>query len=131
MDLSKRLVDFIVNSEGGDDVSRLDDIARQASMDLLCAGINDRLAAMAARTGDLAVLTKALGSQADKNEAAAASIRLDKLHNTASALTSAVRSVNELRAVLKDGDDDELIAKLEKLVGSLQSVRTAVEGDGV
>jgi|SRR6185295_2804389 len=128
IDLSQRFTDFIVNSEGGDDIAQLDEIAKKASVDLLQAGINDRLAAMAARTSDLAVLAKTLESQTGKNEAAASSIRLDKLHNTASALTDAVRSVNELRAVLKEGEDDELIAKLEKLVNSLQSVRTAVEG---
>ncbi len=128
IDLSQRFTDFIVNSEGGDDISQLDDIARKAGIDLLAAGINDRLASMAARSSDLAVLTKTLGAQSDKNEDAASSIRLDKLHNTASALTDAVRAVNELRAVLKEGEDDQLLSKLTKLVDSLQSVRSAVEG---
>jgi hypothetical protein len=128
LDLSQRFTDFIVNSEGDADIARLDEIARKACADLLQAGINDRLTAMAGQSSDLAILVKTLGTQTDKNEAAAASIRLDKLHNTASALTDAVRSVNELRAVLKDGEDDQLITKLVKLVDSLQSVRSAVEG---
>jgi hypothetical protein len=128
LDLSQRFTDFIVNSDGEDGVAQLDEIARKAGADLLLAGINERLTSMAARSGELAVLVKSLGAQTEKNEAAASSIRLDKLHKTASALTDAVRSVNELRAVLKAGEDDQLIAKLDKLVDSLQSVRSAVEG---
>jgi hypothetical protein len=129
IDLSQRFTDFVVNSEADDgDVHALDDIAKKASVDLLLAGINERLASMACRSSDLAGLSKALCAQAGKNETAAASIRLDRLHNTASALTDAVRSVNELRAVLKAGEDDQLLGKLDKLVDSLQSVRTAVEG---
>lgn len=39
-----------------------------------------------------------------------------------------VRSVNGLGDVLKAGEEDPLMERLGKLVDSLQSVRTAVEG---
>jgi hypothetical protein len=77
---------------------------------------------------ELLRLTKQVQAASTANEAAAASLRLEKSQRVASSLTESVRALGELRgAVLKDGEDDARGQKLGRVMGSSHRLRTAGE----
>jgi hypothetical protein len=42
-------------------------------------------------------------------------------------LTSTVRSLQQLREVLKDGTDDDLVKSVEQVVAAIQRARSTIE----
>jgi len=126
--LNERLKQFILRSgPNTPDVMALDKLAADARKALMQDTVGRRLEALAASTGELLRLTKQVQVASTANETAAASLRLEKSHQVVSSLTESVRALGELRAVLKDGADDALVQNLERVMGSIQRLRIAVE----
>jgi hypothetical protein len=123
-----RLHAFIMNSSpSSPEITALDDIAAQARKDLANETISRRIAAIGERTVELTRLGKQFEAQASANVAQAASIRLDRLHGAVDSLTDSVRALTQLRAVLLDGTDDELVGSLDRVISSVSKLRGTIE----
>ena len=129
--VAKRLNAFVkASAPNSPEILALDDIANSTRSALLNASIEERLQSLAERQGELAALTKKLALISDAANEAAASIRLEKAHGVVTALTESVKSLQAFRKVLEDESTDaELGAAIDKLVTSIQSLRSKVEKD--
>lgn len=113
----------------------MDEIATKAHDALLLSVIEDRVAAIAARSVELAGLEKKIAVQTAANDKEAKSIRLEKATAVVSSITSAVSSIKALKAQLEEAPGSEedltaLVRQLGRAVESLQALRTAVEATG-
>lgn len=110
----------------------MDAIARKAHDALLLSVVEDRVAAIASRSAELAGLTRKVAAQTAANEKAARSLRLEKAIRVASTATETVNAIKELKAQIEDHpsteqDFTELTKHLGIALQSLQDLRTAVE----
>lgn len=110
----------------------MDDIALRTHEALLLANIQDRVSAIAQRSAELASLAKRFAAQAEANEQAAKTLRLEKATAVVKSLTESIAAMKELKAQLEQApaDDDALTAlarQLGKALQSLQDIRAAVE----
>lgn len=127
--ISERLTQFVLKSRPNTpEILALDDVANAARSALLRNTIEERLHALSERRGELASLTKKLAIVTEAANAAAASVRLERANKVVTSLTDAVRTLKDLRQTLEQGTDDALVAAIEKLIASMQSVRKTVEG---
>ncbi len=126
--LSSRLTEFIIHSSPNTpEIMALDAIAERTRAGLMQLTIEERLAAISARTGELARLTKEFQAHAAAGEASAASIRLERAHRVVDSLTESVRTLKEFRSVLETGIDDDLAKSLDRIISSIQKLRSDVE----
>ena len=130
--VSRRLTDFVVNSTPNTpEILALDQIANATRSALLRATIEERLQSLAEREGELASLTKKMALVTTAANESAASIRLQRANNLVKSLTESVQSLKEFQGVLSaDSTDAELVASVEKVVASIQKLRTQVENKG-
>ncbi|MBI5503653.1 MAG: hypothetical protein HY899_02555 [Deltaproteobacteria bacterium] len=127
--VSDRLTQFVLKSRPNTpEILALDDIANASRTALLFNTIDERLRSLSERSGELASLTKKLAVVTEAANAAASSVRLERANEVVATLTDAVRTLKDLRQSLDGGTDEELIASIEKLIASMQSVRETVEG---
>jgi hypothetical protein len=126
--VADRLNEFILNSRPQTpEIQRMDDLAAGSAVALMQKTIDEQLAALTARSAELAKLTKEMTSQAQTAEASAESIRLSRMRAVVSTLTHSVEALNELRAALGGDDADALGASMEDLLGRIQDLRNAIE----
>ncbi len=126
--LSRRLTDFILQSSPGTpEIKQLDEIAGDTAKGLLMGTIDDRLKSIRAASVEYTKLAKQFDAQAETASAAASSIRLERIHRVATSLTDSINAVKELRTGLKEGEDDELAARLDRALKSLQDFRNSIE----
>lgn len=126
--VADRLNEFIVNSRPQTpEIQRMDDLAAGCAVALMQKTIDEQLAALTARSAELAKLTKEMNSQTQTAEASAESIRLTRMRAVVSTLTRSVEALNEFRAALGGDDADALGASIEDLLGRIQDLRNAIE----
>lgn len=126
--LANRLTEFILHSSPNTaEIIQLDAIAESARAGLMRMTIDERLAAISARTGELARLTKEFQARTAAAEASAASIRLERAHRVVGSLTDSVRALTEFRGMLETGKDDDLAKSIERIIASIQRLRSDVE----
>lgn len=127
--LANRLTEFILHSSPNTpEILALDGIADQARAGLMRLTIEERLAEISARTGELARLTKEFQAHAAAAAASAAAIRLERAHRVVGALTESVQALNELRGVLETSKDDALTKSIDRVIASMQTLRSQIEG---
>ena len=90
--------------------------------------VDERIAAITARTADLALAAKQFKSAAEAAKADAAAIRLEKVKKAVDSLSGAVHSLKHLAAELTDGPDAGISAKVQAAIDSLKALREAVDG---
>ncbi|HEB61131.1 MAG TPA: hypothetical protein ENJ06_04830 [Phycisphaeraceae bacterium] len=128
LQMNRRLTEFILHSHPNTpEILRLDRIAEQARSGLMRATIEERLAELAARTGELARLNKQLRMEAEANEAIASSIRLEKATRVVKSITETIKDLHSFADALDSEDDEDLKKSMERLVASLQRIRNEVE----
>jgi hypothetical protein len=126
--VAERLNEFIAMSRPQTpEIQRLDDLAAGSAVALMQQTIDEQLAALTARSAELAKLTKELNSQAATAAASAESIRLTRVREVVSTLTRSVEALNEFRAALDAHDPATLGASVEDLLGRIQDLRNAIE----
>ncbi len=129
--VSDRLTQFILNSYPNDEaIKALDEIAARASQDLMLGVLDARLMEIVGRTAEWHQVTKQFSAQAAALGAQAASIRLEKAHRVAQALTESVHRLQDLRTSLGDADDPELVRTVTRAVDTLQKLRAQIERAG-
>jgi hypothetical protein len=109
------------------DILALDQIATNTANALLRTTIEERLASIAERQADLIHLTKKMQVSTEAARESAASIRFERITKVVGVLTDAVRELQNLKTVLEDGSDAQLVASIERLVTAIQRVRGEVE----
>ena len=129
-EVSDRLVAFIINSTPDDStaIREMDRIAKKTRNDLIKGAIEERLAGIAERTGELAVLDAEIRSIARESEENAASIRLEKAQNVVKSLTDTVGTLKDFKSSLKTGTDVEVAQSLEQIILQIQTLRSQIEG---
>jgi len=128
LSVNSRLTEFITNSRPNTpEILALDKIAADAGQDLMRRTIDERIASIRGRSAELAQIGKQFDVMAESAQAAAAGIRLQKAHDAVDNLTASVRSLQQLREVLKDGTDDELAKSVEQVVAAIQRARSTIE----
>ena len=126
--LSKRFVGFIINSHPStEEIKVLDQIAEKARSGIMKSAIEDRLAAISERSGELARLTKEFQANAADAKASAASIRLTRAGEVVGTLTNTVKGLQELRGSLQAGTDAQLAQSIEKMITSIDGLQSEVK----
>ena len=126
--LNARLTEFIINSSPNTpEIMALDAIAEKARAGLMRSAIEERLEVISTGTGELARLTKEFQARAASADASAASIRLERARRVVDSLTESVRAVKEFRGVLESGKDDDLAKSLDRIVSSIQKLRSDID----
>lgn len=123
------LVGFIQESAPqSDEMDQIDDLARRLATDILQTEIDQRIASIASRTAEYTALTKTLDTAASKAEAAAGSIRLERVTGLIQSATETVNSAKALADTLDNGKASERkIAELiEETAESITKLRSAV-----
>jgi len=127
--LAHRLTEFILHSSPNTpEILALDGIADQVRAGLMRLTIDERLAEISARTGELARLSKEFQAQAAATTASAGTIRLERAHRVVGALTESVQALNALRGVLETSTDDALTTSIDRVIASMQTLRSQIEG---
>ena len=109
------------------EIRALDKIANEAGDALTQASVDARIGALAARTLDLAGLSKQLEVVTESAAAAARSIRLEREREAALSLSDAIGSLKDLGASLEGGVDGETLGKVRELVSAMQTFRESLE----
>lgn len=128
-EVSKFLAGFIQESwPQTPEMDKLDELARETVNSLMLADIQQRLGAIASRTADYAKLAKDFDAVAERNAAAADSIRLKGVQELIEATTQTVVSAKALASSLDDSKTDEkkLATLIEDTVGAVEKLRTGV-----
>jgi hypothetical protein len=124
----RRLNAFVLESfPNTPEILALDALAIAAAEELsvsVASGAGDRIAA---RTGALRSIATRLDAVSSTALEAAATVRLEKAHCAADALTEAVRAVDDLNDALEDGSDRELRKRLAKLAQTMRELRRQVD----
>jgi len=142
LEIADRLTEFIIRNPPAlaqDPASlayeEMDRIAKEAHDGLLLASIQERVAAIAGRTAELARLTKEVESQVAENEKAAATLRLEKARRMVDATTGAIATMLDLKKELEcaaatgasQADWEALATEINTLVARIQKLRNDVE----
>jgi hypothetical protein len=123
-----RLTTFMEQSRPNTpDILALDQIATDTANALLRTTIEERLASIAERQADLIQFTKKLQTSTEAARESAASIRFERITKVVNVLTTAVGELQNLKTVLDDGSNAQLVASIERLVTAIQRVRAEVE----
>ena len=112
------------------EILELDGIASEAQQALSMQVASDAVGRIEARTTELILLAKHLEQVAEKVEADAASLRLEKARAAVDAITDAARALNDFDAVLLTGTDEELSGRLKEIVAALKKLRDTIEKKG-
>ena len=131
--LTQRLTQFIRSSapNNAPDIQHLDLMAEKTVQGLLRQTIEERLAAIGERTAEIARLSEKFDAQAEAGEKAAKSIRLERAVTVVDSLTESVRALKEFRGLLEspvNGQGDPLAGSIDRVISSIQRLRTSVEG---
>lgn len=127
-EIRAELRQFIADSRPNTpEIRALDKIANEAGDALAQSSVDARIAALAARTRDLAGLGKQLEAAAESVSADARSLRLERERKAALSLSDAIASLKDLKASLEDGVDGETLGKVSGLVSAMQKFRESLE----
>lgn len=125
---SDRLIQFVESSRPDDEaIQALDAIAKKAATSLLLQTIDERLASIVARNGELASLGKQFEDAAAGAKKTAAALRLERATKVLEALNDGIVKMKALRDSLKSGSDKDLATAIEKAVAAARSVRGLLE----
>lgn len=110
----------------------IDQVARDLLLDLTLEAMEGQLAKIREGAERLRALGNQLGEQADRNQAAAASIGLKPVKDAVDEMTGMVESVKALKTNLKADKPDEaaIAAEIDRLVTQFESLRKAVRSAG-
>lgn len=126
--LSSRLTDFVVRSRPNTGaIRKLDAIASRAAEALLFAVLEDRVAAIVARTAELASLAKELEATAADAETQARALRLERVQETVEGLTKVAATLTALRGVVKETGAGGLGGKVQHVIEQVQDLRNELE----
>ena len=131
LEVAEFLAGFIQESfPQSEEMDELDAMAERAATDIMLTTVDERLAAIAARTAEYVRLEKHLHAAAERGESAAASIRLKGIQNLIETTTRTILSAKALAASLDDANVDEkkLAALIGKTVAAVEKLRTSVAG---
>lgn len=108
------------------EMDQLDDLAKQTVASLMMADIDERLGAIASRTTEYAKLTKDFEAVAERNEAAAGSIRLQGIQHLIDATTQTIASAKALAASLdiSKAGDKKIAALIDDTVKAVEKLRS-------
>lgn len=129
LEVSEFLAGFIQESwPQTPDMDELDELAQETVNSLMLADIQQRLGAIVSRTTEYAKLAKDFDARAERNAAAADSIRLKGVQQLIDATTQTVISAKALAASLDNSKTDEkkLVALIEETVGAVEKLRSQV-----
>ncbi|HWT38070.1 MAG TPA: hypothetical protein VN289_17405 [Paraburkholderia sp.] len=127
--VSQKLTQFIIDSTPNNTrILALDNIAGEASKGLLRMNIDDRLASISASNVDLAKLTKQFAAAAANAADVAGGLRLERLQSAIDVLNEGVESLRQLKDVLDNGTDTELIDSLMKAEAAIVNAREGLRG---
>jgi hypothetical protein len=87
----------------------------------------ERLAALTARTTELAKLAKAIEGHADAASASADSIRLTRVREVVTTLTKSVDALSQFRGALDANDPAGLATSVDDLLDRIQELRSVIE----
>ena len=103
LEMSDRLTDFMHESRPNTpEIKKLDNIAEEAAASILRQSIEERLAAVTARTAEYVRLAKDFESQAQENRDSADSIRLKNITQVVNSATGMIKSAKNLKESLKE-----------------------------
>lgn len=110
------------------EMDKLDELAQQTVTSLMMADIDERLGALASRTADYTKLAKDLDAVAERNEAAAKSIRLQGIQQLIAATTQTVASARALVESLDDtkSGDKKVVLLIDETVEAVEKLRSTV-----
>ena len=125
---SERLIHFVEASRPDDEaIQALDAIAKKTATALLLQTIDERLASIVARNGELASLGKQFEDAGAGAKKTAAALRLERATKVLEALNDGIIKMKELRDSLRSGSDKDLATAIEKAVTAARSVRSLLE----
>jgi hypothetical protein len=125
--IADRLTEFTIESwPDTPEIKALDKIAGETATRLRKQGIEGKLDAIAARSAEVGRLAQGFDQAATANAAKAASIRLTRTREVLDTATSTVDTLKRFRETLKSGDDGALIAEVNQIVESLETLRKSV-----
>jgi hypothetical protein len=112
------------------EMDKLDDLARQTVNSLMLTDMDQRLGAIASRTAAYAKLAKDIEAAAERNETAAASIRLQGIRQLIDATTQTIASARALAASLDSSKpgDKKIATLVEETVAAVEKLRSAAAG---
>lgn len=125
----QNLRDFIKYSPN-DIAGPLDDIALRTVMGAIAKDWDEGVAELAARSTELAKLTKQIKTITRENVATAENMRMTRIRAVIDESTNILKSFSDLKAQLHaDGspDADTLVAKVDAAVKAVQNLRDSVE----
>lgn len=126
--LNKRLTDFQVWSPPDvPGLEELDDIAENARRAMLDDAVGDRVRELANTRSVLLTLGKDLERRAEQDRQTAAFMRMDKLSAALPKVNEAIHAALELRQVVDDATDEDLLATVDNAIEGLQKLRDIVE----
>ncbi|MBP1723017.1 MAG: hypothetical protein H6Q44_722 [Deltaproteobacteria bacterium] len=126
--VSERLNQFVAESWPNDDkIQALDKVAVGAARGLMLSTLEERLKSLVDHNTELTTLTKMIQSQSEAAAASAKAIRLERVNKVLSTFTESVNAIRDFRTVLEKGPDDELTARLERVMKAIQDLRRLVE----
>ncbi len=142
LEMADRLTQFVIRNPpmrpddpASAECAEMDRIARESHDALLLDAMQQRIAAIMARTAELAALRKKFDSQTVANEQTAAAIRLEKARKVVESTSAAVAAMVDLKKELDravdtgaaNADLTALAQQVGTLIETLQAVRNDVE----
>lgn len=124
----KALSQFVSDSAPNTpDILELDALASRVRTDLVLQTLDERVAAISARSGELISIQKKFGQLASDAKHRAASINLVQLRKTISTLTDTALVLKELEAALVSDEQEKLGTELTQVVNNIQVLRNRLE----
>jgi len=125
---SERLTQFVENSRPNDEpIKALDDIAKRAAIGLLRQTIDERLASIVERNGELAALGKKFSDAASGARKSAAALRLERATKALESLNDGIVKLKDLRDSLKSAADKDIAAAVDKAMAAAKAARALIE----
>lgn len=129
--MADRLVEFVIRSVPNDDaILALDEIAKNAAVDLLRRTVEERVQAITERNAQLAGLRKQFETLAAKGAAEARALRLERVRKVADRLTDTVTQLRGFLDNLSHPNDDKLVEAVTEGIKTLKDLRELVEIEG-
>ena len=127
--MADRLVEFVTRSVPNDDaILALDEIAKNAAVDLLRRTVEERVQAITERNAQFAGLRKQFETLAAKGEARA--FRLERVREVADRLTDTVTQLRGFLDNLSHPNDDKLVEAVTEGIKTVKDLRELVETEG-
>ena len=123
-----RLKDFVLSSRpNSPEIRKFDRIASEARTGMALASIDERVHAIAERSGELARITKEFQTRAEEGRSGARLLALEPARNAVTTATAAIHALKELEGELSVVENESLLKKLSRVLSGLQALRTEIE----